>query len=229
MRKRLFGVLFAGAAAAAALTLGASTALAAADSVTVSDSTGSGGAYTASTTHTTLGDATTGATFTCTSSSASGDLPDGTYTSSGSVVQVASGAVAKLSFSDCTSPFGTVTVTTDTPDDIYVYNPTSSGETDGYIVNASGSSDPLAKISVLTCTFEVVGDAPGFFDNSGSTLNLDPSTALPSGTPGLTAADVSGCAGIIDSGNALTFSAYSDSTSDKPYTVSPGIQISASD
>jgi hypothetical protein len=193
-RKRAGGAVFAVAAAALTIVLGATTALAA---TTLTVKVTSGGTYTASSGKTVLTD--NGASVTCTSSKASGTIATHTYRAA-SPVQV--GTSKTLSFSNCTGPLGAVTVhVLKLPYAVNVDSKTNTkGQTDGFVSGVS------AHVSMTACSFNVTGSAPGFYTNSTHTLTLTPTLPIsPLNSERLTVSGVSGCAGLVRNGDHPTY------------------------
>jgi hypothetical protein len=211
IRKRAGGALFVVAAAAAAISLGATTALATSATLTVKVT--GGGSYTGSSSNTVLTD--NGVSVTCTGSKASGTIPTKTYTNATTPVTV--GTSAKLSFSGCTGPLGKVTVKVNKlPYKVQADAKTNSkGQTDGMVSGANTS------VSMTGCSFKVTGAAPGYYTNSDHTLTLTPK---PPGKPlnkaQLTISGVSGCAGLVSNGDHPSYKAT--------YKISRAIVINAS-
>jgi hypothetical protein len=209
LRRRAGGAVFTLTAAAAAVALGATTALAATLTVKVTN----GGTYTASTTKTTLTD--NGVSVTCTGSKGAGSIPTHTYTSATTPVKV--GTVSSLSFSGCTGPLGAVKVSVSAlPYSVKVDSKTTStGKTDGMITGVS------TKVTMTGCSFTVTGRAPGYYNNGDHTLHVTPSLpTTPLNSARLTVGNVSGCAGLVNNGDHPTYKAT--------YAVSRAIKISAS-
>jgi hypothetical protein len=211
IRKRAGGALFVVAATAAAIGLGATTALATSATLTVKVT--NGGSYTATSTNTVLTD--NGVSVTCTKSTASGTIPTKTYTNATTPVTV--GTSAKLSFSGCTGPLGAVTVKVNKlPYKVQADAKTNSKtQTDGIVAGANTS------VSMTGCSFKVTGSAPGYYTNNGHTLTLTPT---PPGKPlnkaQLTISDVKQCAGLVSNGDHPSYKAT--------YKVSRAIVIKAS-
>jgi hypothetical protein len=211
MRRSIGRTLFVGAAAALAIGFAASSALATSTTLTVKVT--GGGSYKASSTSTVLTD--NGVSVTCTGSKASGKIPTKTYTNKTSPVKV--GTSSKLSFSGCTGPLGAVTVKVNSlPYKVNVDSTTTSaGDTDGFVSGVNTS------VSMTGCSFNVTGAAPGYYSNTGHTLNLTPTLpTTPTNTEQLTVSGVSGCDGIISNGNHPTYTST--------YTVNKSVVISSS-
>jgi len=196
---------------ATALAVGASAGVALAVAITFSISPG--GAITAKAGTTTLKDTNTGTVLTCTSSSSSGTLKSGHGISGTNL-----GSISKLSFSGCTGPLGlTFTVTNSHfPWTLSgtAFNATS-GVTTGFI------SGIHSKLSGPACTALV--DGTGATANNGKvkvtyTNGTGKLKVLTTGG-NLHVYNVVGCAGLIHSGDATTFSGT--------YTVSPKQKITS--
>jgi hypothetical protein len=196
MRRKIAAVLVAGAAMAAGIAVGVAPAVAAPSATfTVTP----GGAYSASTSSVTFKDGAV--TMTCSGSTASGTLESGS-----GLAGAAIGSISALSYTGCTGPLGTVTVT---PGGFnYAINATSyaSGVTQG---NISGVS---VKVSMIGCSFNVTGSAPCNFSNSNSSLNLTAGA-------GLSVSGVSGCLGLVKNGDSPTYVAS--------YATTPGQTITS--
>ncbi|MPZ84527.1 MAG: hypothetical protein GEV28_30725 [Actinophytocola sp.] len=213
MSRRVARIIVTGAAAVAAVGLAATSA--SADPFEPSSWTiDPGGPYTATTGFTELADVTVGVSFTCTTdadgaaSTATGDLKIGPG------VTNPLGDVKTLNFHNCSGPLGAVTATpNDLPYDIngYTFDDMATvNETVGYIgpVNVHVSMD--------NCAFDVVGNAPGFFDNATSELRVDPAAQLPAGVEPLHPININ-CLGLVNETDVLTY--------DGDYTVSPHTTI----
>jgi len=209
IRKRLSRrILLTGGATA--LAVGASAGVALAVAITFSISPG--GAITAKAGTTTLTDTNTGTKLTCTSSSSSGNLKSGHGISGTNL-----GSITKLSFSGCTGPLGlTFTVTNSNfPWTLHgtAFNATS-GVTTGNITGIkSHLSGPSCSANVAGATATTPGKVKVTYTNSTHKLKV-----LASGGT-LHVFNVSGCAGLINSGDATTFTGT--------YTVSPAQTITS--
>jgi hypothetical protein len=199
MRTRLTTVLLAGAAAAAALTLSVTPALAA-----TTYSVSPGGSYSGKAGTTTFTDTPTGSVLTCTSGTAKGTLKSGSGLSGTDI-----GTITSTSFSSCTGPLGlTFTVKQSGTWDLNITS-SSGGTSAGYISGIDASlSGPL-------CSATVTGSADAKYVNSTGVLTLKPVSG--SGHT-LKVSDVSGCLGLINSGDTSTFNGA--------YTISPKQTIS---
>ncbi len=80
---------------------------------------------------------------------------------------------------------------------------TSKGATDAIITNVDVS------VSMMGCSFDVTGSAPGFYNNKTHTLTMT-SGKLPAkelATAQLTVSGVTGCAGLVKNGDHPTYNA----------------------
>jgi hypothetical protein len=201
-------MLFTGGATA--LAVGASAGVALAVAITFSISPG--GAITAKAGLTTLKDTNTGSVLSCTSSSSSGTLKTGHGISGTSL-----GSITKLSFSSCTGPLG-LTFTVANSGFPWTLSGTSYNSTTG--VTTGFINGIKSKLSGPACTAFVAGTTattPGkvkvTYTNSTGKLKV----LTTGGT--LHVWNVSGCAGLINSGDATQFSGT--------YTVSPKQKITS--
>jgi hypothetical protein len=212
MRKYLVRTLLVGGAAAAAVALVAGQSSAAGTTITI---TGADVNFTASSSNTVLSDTTSGQTFRCTSSTASGNIGNVTGHALPYTVAPTGGtghSITGLTFSGCTSSFGSASVTVpagDLPDDLVVtadQAPTAP-QASGHVATA-GTTGDLAHISVVTCSFDVVGQPNATWTNgSAGQLNF-------TGTGTLHPANVSaGCFGEVGTTDTLTYTGA--------YTVTP--------
>jgi hypothetical protein len=207
--KRTYGILFAGAATAAVIGLSAAPAFAA-TTWTVSP----GGAITAKSGKTVLTDTTTGNALTCKSSSTSATLKSGSGLAGAGL-----GSITAVTFKTCTGPLGlTFTVTTNgLPWKLNAksYN-SSTGVTTGTITGID------ATLSGPSCSATVDGTAAGADNGMVKATYTNSTGKLKILTTGgnLHIYNVSGCAGLIATGDATTFSAT--------YTVSPKQTITGS-
>jgi hypothetical protein len=206
--KRTYGILFAGAATAAVIGLSAAPAFAA-TTWTVSP----GGAITAKSGKTTLTDTTTGNALTCKSSSTSATLKSGSGLKGAAI-----GSITKVTFATCTGPLGlTFTVTTNGLP--WKLNAKSYNSTTGVTTGTITGID--ATLSGPSCSATVDGTAAGA-DNGMVKAHYTNSThKLKVLTTGgnLHVYNVSGCAGLINTGDATTFTAN--------YTVTPAQTITS--
>jgi hypothetical protein len=197
--KRTGGALFVGAATAAMIGLSAGPAFAATWTVKP------GGSITGKAGKTTLKDTKTGQSLSCASSTAKGTVKSGSGLSGTGI-----GSISSISFSTCTGPLGlTFTVT---PGHLpWKLNAVSfaSGVTHGTITGIH------AKLSGTGCSATV--DGTGATANNGkvSATYTNSTGVLKVLTTGgnLHVYNVSGCAGLINSGDPTTFSGS--------YTISP--------
>jgi hypothetical protein len=209
IRKRLTRrVLFTGAASAVAIGASAGVALAVAITFTITP----GGNYSASAGTTKLTDTNTGSVLQCTSSKTTGTLKSGHGISGTNL-----GSVKTLTFSGCTGPLGlTFTVTNSNfPWTLHgtAYNATS-GVTTGNITGIkSHLSGPSCSANVAGATATSPGKVKVTYTNGTHKLKV----LAGGGT--LHVWNVSGCAGLIHSGDATTFTGT--------YLVSPAQKITS--
>lgn len=204
MRRRMASILTTGAAMAAATALAAIPAAAAPVTITVNNPN-SDDHFNAHASDVTLADDTTGVSFTCTStdtvnaSNASGTILDGTYTLPADV-----GDIEMLDFNNCNGPLGSVDAAPNEgslPYDLTITSyDSATGAAEGYV----GPVD----VHVVTgsCSFDVRGNAPGTYteDSSQGTLAMGTGT-LPSGVTPLHPVNVSGCVGLVNPGDELSY------------------------
>jgi hypothetical protein len=170
-----------------------------------------GGAITATTTQTTLTDTSTGTSLSCTSSTAKATLEQGSGLSGTAI-----GSITSITFGGCTGPLGLAfTVTgSNLP---WTLNVTSyaSGVTHGTITGIH------ATLTGIGCSAEVDGTSATADNGEVSVTYTNSSGALEVLTTGgnLHLYNVSGCAGLINSGDASTFGTT--------YTVTPGQTITS--
>jgi hypothetical protein len=184
------------------VAVGASAGVALAVAITFTISPG--GAITAKAGTTTLKDTNTGSVLTCASSSSSGTLKKGSGVAGSNL-----GSITKLSFSNCTGPLG-LTFTVKTTHFPWHLNAVSfsSGVTTGTITGIH------ATLSGPGCS--AVVDGTGASANNGKvTAKYSNSTGKLSttGAGNLHVYNVSGCAGLINTGDTTSFVGS--------YTVSP--------
>src|SRR5215470_6138482 len=209
IRKRLTRrVLFTGAASAVAIGASAGVALAVAITFTIHP----GGNISASAGTTKLTDTNTGSVLSCTSSKSTGTLKSGTGISGTNL-----GSIKTLTFSGCTGPLGlTFTVTNSNfPWTLHgtAFNATS-GVTTGNITGIkSHLSGPGCSANVAGTTATTPGKVKVTYTNSTHKLKV-----LASGGT-LHVYSVSGCAGLLHSGDATTFVGT--------YVVSPSQKITS--
>jgi hypothetical protein len=203
--KRAGIALVTGGALAGLLGLGAGSAIAATNTgIAATWTVKPGGSVTAKAGTTTLKDTKTGSTLTCASSSGTGFLKHGSGLAGAGI-----GKISSLSFNSCTGPLG-LTFTVKTSNFPWHLNALSfsSGVTTGTITGIH------AKLTGPSCSAVV--------DGTGATANNGRVTAKYSnGTGKLTTTgagnlhiyNVSGCAGLIHSGDGSSFHGS--------YTISP--------
>jgi hypothetical protein len=201
-------ILITGAATAATIGATAGVALAVAITFTITP----GGAITAKAGTTTLTDTSTGSVLTCTSSNSSGTLKSGSGISGSNL-----GSITKLTFSNCTGPLSlTFTVT----DKHFPWTLSGTSYNSGTGTTTGAISGIEAVLSGPSCSADVDGTSattPGkvkvTYKNSTGKL-----TVLTTGGT-LHVWNVSGCAGLINSGDATTFKGV--------YTVTPKQKITS--
>jgi hypothetical protein len=201
-------ILFTGGATA--LAVGASAGVALAVAITFSISPG--GNFSASAGTTKLTDTNTGSVLSCTSSKSTGTLKSGHGISGTNI-----GSIKTLTFSGCTGPLGlTFTVTNKNfPWTLHgtAYNATS-GVTTGNITGIKAHlSGPGCSANVAGGTASSAGKVKIKYTNSTHKLKV-----LASGGT-LHVWNVSGCAGLINSGDPTTFVGT--------YLVSPAQKITS--
>src|SRR5215469_205528 len=212
MRSRLGGALLTTAVAAATMAcLTAGPALAGSHVTAATWTVTPGGSVTGTAGTTTLSDSTTGTTLSCTSSQATGTAKSG----SGLANPLAT--IATMTFTNCTGPLGisfSASVTGPFPLNGTSYNATK-GITTGQITNIHGSiSGPLCSATVDgTSASAKNGTVKAHYRNSTGKL-----TVLATGG-NLHIYNVSGCFGLINSGDSATFSGV--------YVLSPRQHISS--
>ena len=208
MRKHLTKVLLSGGVAALAIGIGATTAMAVtATTWTITP----GGAVTGSAGQTTLKDTKTGTVLTCASSATAANLKKG----SGQTNPI--GKITSVTFTKCTGPGGLVFTAT-----------TSASTTNPWKLNASSFSGGVTHGSITGITASLNG--------SGCTATVAGTTATSKGkTTGTYTNSThilkvsggnlhvwnvsSGCLGLINSGDASTFTGS--------YTISPAQTITS--
>jgi hypothetical protein len=187
-------VLFTGAATAVAVGASAGVALAVAITFTITP----GGAITAKAGTTTLTDTNTGSVLTCASSTSSGTLKSGSGVSGANL-----GSITKLSFSNCKGPLN-LTFTVANSGFPWTLSGTSynatTGTTTGFINGIKSKlSGPGCTAFVAGTTATSKGKVKVTYKNSTGKL-----TVLATGG-NLHVFNVSGCAGLINSGDATKF------------------------
>jgi hypothetical protein len=157
-----------------------------------------GGAITAKAGTTTLTDTNTGSVLTCTSSNSSGTLKKGSGVSGANL-----GSITKLSFSNCMGPLG-LTFTVANSGFPWILSGTSynatTGTTTGFINGIKSKlSGPGCTAFVAGTTATSKGKVKVTYKNSTGKLSV-----LAAGG-NLHVFNVSGCAGLINSGDATQF------------------------
>jgi len=206
VRKRAFSLLITSAAAALAVGVGTTAAMAA-----TTWSVSPGGAATAKSGKTILKDTKTGTALTCTSSSSSVTLKKGHGLPGAKL-----GTITKLSFTSCTGPLSlkfTVTVN-NLP---YYLNAVSYSSSTGTTKGTITGID--AKLSGTGCSAIVDGTAAGKHNGqvNGTYSNSKHTLTISGGN--LHIYSVSGCFGLIKTGDPASYSAT--------YTVSPAQTITS--
>jgi hypothetical protein len=205
MRKHLTAVLLSTGAAALALGIGTATAMAA-TTWTITP----GGAVTGSAGTTTLKDTNTGNTLSCASSATKATLKSG----SGKTNPI--GKITSVTFSNCTGPGGlTFTVTTSASStNPWKLNATSflNGVTHGNITGIRATlSGSGCSATVAGTTATSNGKVKGTYTNSTGILKVSGGN--------LHIWNVSGCLGLINSGDGSTFTGK--------YTITPKQKITS--
>ena len=216
MRKYLVRTLLIGGAAAAAVALVAGQA-SAAGTVTI---TGANASFTATSTNTVLSDPSSGQSFSCAKSTASGSIANVTSAPLPFTTTQSGGAahsITGLSFTTCTSSFGNATVsvpTADLPDDLTITATATTAPQASGFVQTAGTAGLLAHISVLTCSFDVAGQADATWTNGTSgQLKFTGAGTLPP-------VNISaGCFGLVSTTDTLT---YTGTYSVTPSTITVG-------
>lgn len=201
-------VLFTGAATAAAIGASAGIALAVAITFTITP----GGNITASAGKTTLTDTATGSVLSCVSSKSTGTLKKGSGVSGASL-----GTIKTLTFTNCTGPLGLTFTVTNSGFPWTLsgtsYNATT-GTTTGFINGIKSTlSGPGCTATVAGTTATTKGKVKVTYKNSTGKLSV-----LAAGG-NLHVFNVSGCAGLINSGDATQFVGT--------YTVTPKQKITS--
>jgi hypothetical protein len=205
MRKYLIRTLLVGGAAAAAVALVAGQA-SAATTVTI---TGANASFSASSTNTVLTDTTSGQTFRCSGSTASGSLANVSHAATPFTTTRNGGAahsITALGFSGCTSSFGTASVTVpaaDLPDDLVINSTNTVAPQAIGIVKTAGTAAVIAHISVLTCSFNVAGSANATWTN-GTTAQLKFTGGTTPGALHPTAISA-GCFGLVSATDVISY------------------------
>jgi hypothetical protein len=201
-------MLLTGGATALAVGASAGVALAVANTFSISP----GGAITAKAGTTKLTDTKTGSVLTCASSSSAGTLKKGHGISGTNL-----GSISKLTFSNCTGPLN-LTFTVSNKNFPWTLHGTSynatSGVTTGTITGIkSHLSGPGCSANVAGSTASATGTVKVTYTNSTHQLKV-----LGSGGT-LHVWSVSGCAGLLHSGDPTSFVGT--------YTVSPTQKITS--
>ncbi|GAA0964102.1 hypothetical protein [Actinocorallia libanotica] len=192
----------AAAAAAAAVVCAGTPAFAATWTVTP------GGAVTGTAGTTTLKDIDTGAQLTCSSSTTNATVQGGSGLSGAAIATVTS-----ATFSNCRGPLG-IRFTMNTDDVSYQLNADSyaAGVTSGTLNNITATlSGPFCSATVGGPASGTPGSISGTYTNSTHTL------AVSGGN--LHIWNVSGCFGLLHSGDAVSYIAS--------YVLSPGLTITS--
>ncbi|WP_225845113.1 hypothetical protein [Streptomyces sp. HPF1205] len=192
MRKAAKSSLVAGAAIAAAVGFAAAPA-SAAGTWTVTG----GGSFTAKATNPILTDTRTGTQLKCSSSSAAGSAANGTGLSGTAI-----GSISSVSWTSCSGPLG-ITFSVTAQGLPWAVNAASysGGVTTGTLTGVK------AHISGLGCTADFGGATSGSTATLNATYNNSTHTLAVSGG-NLHAYNVSGtCLGLINSGDAATYTA----------------------
>lgn len=207
MRRRVLGILAATAMAATVTIAGGSTAVAH-PTWTVGPLTSGTFNFTGTAGTTLLTDTGTGTQLTCSSSTASGN---GTYGSGQSGTPIA--RITNSTWNNCTGPSGiTFTVTHAGTWNLNAISHTTGGAS-GTITNIA------ARLSGPFCSATVSGSVNAVFTNSTATSRAT-LQVLTAGS-GLRISNVSGCFGLIRSGDTATF--------DGTYTINPPWDLTITD
>jgi hypothetical protein len=131
-------------------------------------------------------------------------------------------SITGLSFSGCTSSFGTANVTVpagDLPDDLVIQSTQTAAPQASGFVQTAGTNGLLAHIGVLTCNFDVAGEADATWTN-GTTDQL-----VFTGGGTLNPVNIAaGCFGLVNPGDVLTYTGHYTVTTPAgtgPITVGP--------
>ena len=208
MRKHLTKVLLTGGVAALAIGIGATTAMAVtATTWTITP----GGAVTGSAGQTTLKDTKTGTVLTCASSATAANLKKG----SGQTSPI--GKITSVTFTKCTGPGGLVFTATTSASTTNPWKLNASsfsgGVTHGSITGITASlngSGCTATVAGITATSK--GKTTGTYTNSTHILKVSGGNLHVWNVS-------SGCLGLINSGDASTFTGS--------YTISPAQTITS--
>jgi len=208
MRKHLTKVLLSGGVAALAIGIGATTAMAVtATTWTITP----GGAVTGSAGQTKLTDKTTGTVLTCASSATAANLKKG----SGQTNPI--GKITSVTFTNCTGPGGLHFTATTSASTAHPWKLNASsfsgGVTHGSITGITASisgSGCTATVAGITATSK--GKTTGTYTNSTHILKVSGGNLHVWNVS-------SGCLGLINSGDASTFTGS--------YTISPAQTITS--
>ncbi|HEV2375656.1 MAG TPA: hypothetical protein VGS19_26270 [Streptosporangiaceae bacterium] len=214
--KRMGSILVTGAAAAAVITLGASSAFAAAKVTTWTITPG--GAFTVKAASATLTDDTSNNSLNCTGTTTSPSLKFKSTLKSGTGLAGAKiGKITGVTFAHCSVDGFAVTMTATLPWHINLTSPTSTaGTVNGTI---TGIKAVLA-VSAVGCTGNVGGKVAGSggsiaftytnptTSTGAGTLTISPSTT----TSKLFASNVNGCLGVVNNGDQFSISATASTT-----------------
>ena len=193
LKKAFTGTAVTGVAIVAAIGLAAAPAFASVSSATISGSTNTGGAFTATASNPTLVDNKTGATLKCTSSTATGNAVNGTYTA-GAPTAISVATLSKITWSGCTLLGIPFSVTgSGYPWSLNATGPTASGVTPGSITGVHATLSGA-------CVATVTGTVTGTYSNTPHTLAINAGTLTTSGVSGL-------CLGQINNGDSVTYKA----------------------
>jgi hypothetical protein len=200
--KRTYGILFAGVATAAVISMSAGPALAA-TTWTVKP----GGAVTGTSGTTTLKDTKTGNSLTCKSSSTKATLKKGSGLAGAGI-----GSITSVTFTTCTGPL-MLTFTVKSNDLPWKLNAVSYNKTTGVTTGTITGID--ATLTGPSCSATVDGTAAGKHNGmvTGTYTNSTGKLAVLATGGNLHIYNVVGCAGLIKSGDPSEFTAT--------YTISP--------
>ncbi|PXY27079.1 hypothetical protein BAY60_11375 [Prauserella muralis] len=200
----------------AALVIAAAPSAFAAQAITVSNANADG-SITAHADLVSLADATSGISFECetaggvNASDSTGTIPSGSHTAPADVGDL------NVSFNNCAGPLGAVTATpSEQPYDLTIESfDAATGVSTGYVGPVN------VHVSMLGCEFDVIGNAPGRYDNNTGVLTVTPDVALPSGVAPLEPVNISGCLGFVNPGDELTYEGdYQLTSPATPITIS---------
>lgn len=167
-----------------------------------------GGAVTGTAGTTTLKDANTGATLTCSSSTTNATVQSGSGLSGTAIA-----TVTNASFNSCRGPLGIrFNMTNNAVSYQLNANSYSAGVTSGTLDNITATlSGPLCSASVAGTTSTTPGSVTGTYTNATNTLSVSGGN--------LHVWNVSGCFGLLNSGDAVSYTAN--------YVLSPGLTITS--